>query len=704
MTSAANAKKKQRFGSTTRLSSFPDVDLPSSPEEGTLAGLLRSVPGAFNDSLTADVILRLCPETSPSDDSDCDPPTDQSFVVDLHLHSHALRRSKFFAALLSDRWTLGPEPDGLFRLNLKIPPSPGSMEPHLTVLHLLYSNDFSDVILSVSVALSILPVALVLLFDDCIKACVQFLEAVPWSEDEEKAVLNIIPSLGIEESQELLTRVSPPGSHSSEEMLHKLITASIGNLPCVSSAKVKAFAAKMIRDFPSRESVRRVFDRAFDASLKTVKKALEEYSSPDFRGNHDETEAIQRINLHHAVYHGKNLLWLVERMIELRVADTAVKQWSDQTAFVADLQRAFQDDAWRNIAPGLPALVLRCTARFADAVAAGSLLAARQVRLKLVSVWLPVLIVCREKNVSPISSDAELLLHHCLSFATRNVEDCPHLIVIVHTMFKRKHNAYGCLENDSAYQEVKINELRDGIGPLSGHSLRYCDNACLRRYLEARNWNVDKSRKMLEETLKWRSTYKPEEIRWHEVASEGETGKVYRASFCDRRGRTILILRPGKQNTSSHDNQLRHLVYLIENAILNLAEGQEQMVWMIDFSGWSLSNSVPIKTARETANILQNHYPERLALAFLYNPPRIFEAFWKIVKYFLDPKTFQKVKFVYQKNEESMELIKQTFDVEVLPSDFGGGCSLHYDHEEFSRLMAKDDVKAATVWGSGERT
>lgn len=36
----------------------------------------------------------------------------------------------------------------------------------------------------------------------------------------------------------------------------------------------------------------------------------------------------------------------------------------------------------------------------------------------------------------------------------------------------------------------------------------------MRRYLEARNWNVDKSKKMLEDTLKWRSVYKPEKIRW----------------------------------------------------------------------------------------------------------------------------------------------------------------------------------------------
>lgn len=85
------------------------------------------------------------------------------------------------------------------------------------------------------------------------------------------------------------------------------------------------------------------------------------------------------------------------------------------------------------------------------------------------------------------------------------------------------------------------------------------------------------------------------------------------------------------QNTASIDNQMRHLVYLIENAILNLPDDQEQMAWLIDFTGWTLSTSVPIRSARETVNILQNHYPERLAIAFLYNPPRIFEAFWKVL-------------------------------------------------------------------------
>ncbi|KAF5175635.1 Phosphatidylinositol transfer protein [Thalictrum thalictroides] len=263
-------------------------------------------------------------------------------------------------------------------------------------------------------------------------------------------------------------------------------------------------------------------------------------------------------------------------------------------------------------------------------------------------------------------------------------------------MFRWRHSG-NQQENDTAQKSVKVDELKAAIGPLSGPSLQFCTDACFIRYLEARNWNVDKSKKMLEESLNWRSTFKPEEIRWHEVANEGETGKVFRAKFHDRNGRTVLILRPGKQNTSAADNQLRHLVYLIENAILNLPDGQEQMAWLIDFTGWSLSVNVPIKTARDAINILQNHYPERLAVAILYSPPRIFEAFWKIVKYFLDTKTFHKVKFVYPKNKDSVELMSSYFDMENLPEEFGGKAKLQYDHEEFSRLMAQDDLKAADL-------
>lgn len=75
----------------------------------------------------------------------------------------------------------------------------------------------------------------------------------------------------------------------------------------------------------------------------------------------------------------------------------------------------------------------------------------------------------------------------------------------------------------------------------------------------------------------------------------------------------------------------------------------------------------------------------------------------QVVKYFLDPKTFQKVKFVYPKNKESVDLMSSYFDEENLPTDFGGKATLNYDHEEFTKMMVQDDAKSATLWGFDDK-
>lgn len=83
------------------------------------------------------------------------------------------------------------------------------------------------------------------------------------------------------------------------------------------------------------------------------------------------------------------------------------------------------------------------------------------------------------------------------------------------------------------------------------------------------------------------------------------------------------------QSTSSGVEQIKYLVYCMENAILNLNYNQEQIIWLVDFQGWSKS-SVSLKVTKEAAQLLQNHYPERLGLAILYKPPKLFESFWTV--------------------------------------------------------------------------
>lgn len=70
----------------------------------------------------------------------------------------------------------------------------------------------------------------------------------------------------------------------------------------------------------------------------------------------------------------------------------------------------------------------------------------------------------------------------------------------------------------------------------------------------------------------------------------------------------------------------------MENAILDLPPDQEQMIWLIDFHGFNLSH-ISIKVTRETAHVLQEHYPERLGAAILYDAPKIFQPFWMVSFY-----------------------------------------------------------------------
>ncbi|KAG0576008.1 hypothetical protein KC19_5G048100 [Ceratodon purpureus] len=241
-----------------------------------------------------------------------------------------------------------------------------------------------------------------------------------------------------------------------------------------------------------------------------------------------------------------------------------------------------------------------------------------------------------------------------------------------------------------AEEDARVQELRASLGQLNERDTRYATDACLVRYLRARNWNVKKAEKMLRDTLQWRATYKPEDIRWEDIAKEAETGKVFRVPILDKQGRSVLMMRPAKQNTTSREGQIKQLVYSMENAISNLPEGQEEMVWLVDFKNWS--KNISIKLAQESAYVLQRHYPERLGVGILLNPPHIFEAFWQIVKPFLDPRTAQKVKFVYSNDPTSMKLVNDLFDPKQLEELLRDES---FDLEDYSKMMRQDDAKFA---------
>lgn len=67
----------------------------------------------------------------------------------------------------------------------------------------------------------------------------------------------------------------------------------------------------------------------------------------------------------------------------------------------------------------------------------------------------------------------------------------------------------------------QVKQLRAALGPLEDRAAIFVTDSCLHRYLRARNWDLKKAEKMLQNTLKWRAQYKPEEIKWVSGAHRG---------------------------------------------------------------------------------------------------------------------------------------------------------------------------------------
>ncbi|XP_057816900.2 uncharacterized protein LOC131030205 [Cryptomeria japonica] len=132
-----------------------------------------------------------------------------------------------------------------------------------------------------------------------------------------------------------------------------------------------------------------------------------------------------------------------------------------------------------------------------------------------------------------------------------------------------------------------------------------------------------------------------------------------------------------------------HFVHMAKSEKIHMLE---QMVWLIDFKGWTAA-SIFVKVTHETTKVLQNHYPERLGVAILYNPPKIFESFWTVLNPFLEPKTYRKVKFVYSKDSESMKIMEELFDMDKAETALGGKCLVEFSKDEYRKRMGEDNAK-----------
>lgn len=245
----------------------------------------------------------------------------------------------------------------------------------------------------------------------------------------------------------------------------------------------------------------------------------------------------------------------------------------------------------------------------------------------------------------------------------------------------------------------KLLRLRSELGAvdlrLSSTEQRWCDDACLLRFLRARNLRVSSALRQLREAIAWRREFGVERLmavrsELAGVKRQSVTGKMY-VHGRDRLGRPAMVMKPHLQNTSERDTaheQIQHLVYTLERAIAAMEPPVEKLCLLIDFAGYSLRTAPSIKVQRRTLKILQDYYPERLGAAVCVDAPRLFWVFYKLIRPFIDEGTARKIHFCDRKARqgaarEMAPLMQRLFDASELEADFGGRSAWTYSNATY---------------------
>ncbi|XP_051127973.1 phosphatidylinositol transfer protein PDR17-like isoform X2 [Andrographis paniculata] len=170
--------------------------------------------------------------------------------------------------------------------------------------------------------------------------------------------------------------------------------------------------------------------------------------------------------------------------------------------------------------------------------------------------------------------------------------------------------------------------------PLTVKQEKFCNNACVERFLKAKGDSVKKAAKHLRNCLAWRDSI--DNLMADEFSTELAEGVAYVAGHDDEL-KPVMIFRIKQEYYKYHSQKLftRLVVFTIEVAIKTMAKTVEQFVILFDASLFR-SASAFMNMLMSVLKIIADYYPGRLHRVFVVDPPSLFSYLWKGVKPFLD--------------------------------------------------------------------
>ncbi|OVA05459.1 CRAL-TRIO domain [Macleaya cordata] len=198
-------------------------------------------------------------------------------------------------------------------------------------------------------------------------------------------------------------------------------------------------------------------------------------------------------------------------------------------------------------------------------------------------------------------------------------------------------------QNDSNTKDTKrveaVLQLLKKQAPLTVKQEKFCNTACVERFLKAKGDSVKKAAKHLRACLSWRDSIGTEHLIADEFSAEISEGVAFVAGHDDE-SRPVLVFRI-KQDYQKFQSQklyIRLLVFTLEVAIASMPRDVEQFVLLFDASFFR-SGSAFMNLLVASLKTVSEYYPGRLHKAFVIDPPSLFSYLWKGVRPFLELST-----------------------------------------------------------------